>query len=433
MSQESGKPALSNGAPWRGSKSKKNLRAAAEATALHREYTKNMWADIAKGDKFVFGYGPMELLSSMGIYLVQHSAYGSVLASKGLDKYYRGVIEQQGYFPSLQNYHSLPLGYAFDKKPELAPDGGLPKPSAVISQLTIDVALSELYAREFDCPLYLIEDPDRQNSRIPSNWWSQDSDWMEPHIIDFCVKELENCCRFLESVTGKRYSETRLREYLERADQMAEYYWKAIDLTYASDAPLPLSITDSLSEVAVYETHFGEPWALEHARKFYEEVKERVQNKQYVCADEKIRILWPSTPLWFNLGFYNKWEQSHGAIFMETTYLPRSERMIHHDRSDPLRAVLLRRHMKYNGASPTAAGELCVHNAIKYRADGVILPKQGATRPSAGMLYHVGQALERAGIPVLTIDYQPLNSEGWNEEEMTATVTRFIESLKPRR
>jgi hypothetical protein len=392
----------------------------------------NMWRDIASGEKFVFGYGPMEIFASMGIYLVQHSAYGSLLASRQLDKYYQGVIAQQGYFPSLSNYHSLPLGYAFDKKPEIAPDGGLPKPAAIVSQLTIDVGLSELYAREFGCPLYFIEDPDRQDS-IPSRWWEMEASWIRPHVLDLCVKELEGCCRFLESVTGKRYSETRLREYLQRADLMADYYWKAIDLAFSTDAPSPISITDCISEVAVYETHFGETWALEHARKFYEEVKERVEKKQVVCANERYRLLWTSTPLWFNLGFYNKWEESHGAVFMESTYLPRSARMIQHDRSDPLKAALLRRHMQYHGANPTAAAELYVHVAKKYRIDGAIIPLRGASRPGAGMFYHVGQALERAGIPTLAIDYQPLNSAGWDEEKMTALFTGFIESLKPKR
>lgn len=412
-------------------KSKKNLETVKEAPLLHRAYTRGMWDAIAQGDKYVFGYAPMELLSSMGVYLVQHSAYGSVLASKGLDGYYKQVMCDRGYFPSLQNYHSLPLGYAFDKNPEIAPDGGLPRPSAIISQLTIDVALSELYAREFDCPLFLLEDPDRQQS-IPERWWDADTSWMDPHIVDLGVQELENCCRFLESVTGKPYREAQLREHLERADLMADLYMRAVDMSYGSGGPSLFSITDALSEVAVWETHFGEPWALEHARRFYEEVKTRAQNRQYVCTNERRRILWASSPLWFNLGFYNKWEESHGAVFMETSYLPRSARTIHHDRSDPLKALLMRRHMKYSGASPTAAVQLCLNNVRQYGIDGVIVPAEGATRPAAGLFYHVSQALERAGIPVLTLDYQPLNSALWDEDAMTDTVTRFIESIPPR-
>src|SRR5690606_9038665 len=130
---------------------------------------------------------------------------------------YKSVLVERGYFGDLGNYHTLPLGYAFDRNPDIAPDGGLPKPAAVVGQLAIDIAPLELYAREFDCPLYLIEDPDKQAS-IPEKWWEL-QDWIERYIVDFCVRELEGCCRFLESVTGKHYSPTRLREYLERADR----------------------------------------------------------------------------------------------------------------------------------------------------------------------------------------------------------------------
>jgi hypothetical protein len=408
-------------------KSRKNLSVASEATALHRDYARRMWADIARGEQFVFGYGPMELFSSMGLYLVQHSAYGSLLASKQLDRHYKGVLEARGYFRDIGNYHSLALGYAFDKNPDIAPDGGIPRPAAVVGQLAIDIGPLELYAREFGCPLYLMEDPDKQAS-IPGRWWEM-QDWIDPHIVEFCVRELEGCCRFLEAVTGKHYSPTRLRRYLERADAMAELYWRAADIAFASEGPAPITITDCLSEVAVFETHFGEEWALEHVRKFFAEVKDRADRGLAACPDERVRLLWASTPLWFNLGFYNRWEESHGAIFMEMNYLPRSQRMIYDDRSDPLRAVLMRRHMKYSGASPRAAADLCVHQARKFRADGVIVPKRGATRHAAGMYHYVALALERAGIPTLAIEYEPTSSDGWDDAAATARVTAFIESL----
>ncbi|MBN1227231.1 MAG: 2-hydroxyacyl-CoA dehydratase [Deltaproteobacteria bacterium] len=418
------------GKAWQGSRSKKRLKSAKEATVLNREYNARMWEDIVKGEQFIFGYGPMELFNSMGLYLVLPVTYGSVLAAKQMYDYYQGKLEDQGYFSSLSNYESLPLGYCFDKKPEIAPYGGLPKPSAVVAGFVSEVATYELYAREFDCPIYFMEDPYRQTI-IPHRWW-ECPEWRDSHIIDFCVRELEGCVRFLESVTGKRYSDTRLREYLDRADEMAEYYWKISDLA-CTTIPAPISATDCYSEVAVFETHFGEEWALEHVKNLYAEVKEKVDNGEAVCANEKVRLLWASTPLWFNLGFYNTWEESHDAVFLETLYLPRGQWMIQHDRSNPIRANFLRRHMKYSGSSPMAASELCIDQAIRYKADGVILPRRGASRDPMANTMFVAEALNRAGIPTLTLDYQPLNSRAWDDAEMRALVTKFIESLRPKK
>jgi benzoyl-CoA reductase subunit B len=418
------------GKGFQGGRSRKRLNAAKEATALNREYSTKMWEDIAKGEQFIFGYGPMELFNSMGLYLVLPVTYGSVIAAKQMYSYYQGRLEEEGYFSSLSGYDTLSLGYCFDKKPEVAPYGGLPKPSAIVAGFVAETATYELYAREMGCPIYFMEDPYRQ-AKIPPHWW-EEAEWRDPNIIDFCVKELEGCVRFLESVTGKRYSDEKLREYLVRADEMAEYYWKIADLA-CTTIPAPISATDCYSEVAVYETHFGDEWALEHVKKFYAEVKERVDNGESVCQEEKVRLLWISTPLWFNLGFYNQWEESHGAVFLETLYLPRGQFMIQHDRSNPIRANLLRRHMKYSGPSPLAAAELVIDQVKRYKADGVVIPNRGASRdPQANSLF-VAELLKKAGIPALTLDYQPLNSRSWDDAKMKAIVTEFIESLKPQR
>ena len=58
------------GKGFQGGRSRKRLNAAKEATALNREYNARMWEDIAKGEPFIFGYGPMELFNAMGLYLV---------------------------------------------------------------------------------------------------------------------------------------------------------------------------------------------------------------------------------------------------------------------------------------------------------------------------------------------------------------------------
>ncbi len=279
----------------------------------------------------------------------------------------------------------------------------------------------------------LIEDPDRQQ-HIPDNWFElrektfRELDWIDSRTADFATESLRECVAELERLTGAVYDEGVAREFQERSNETCRLYWQAADLAYTSPRPAPFSITDAYSEVAVFETHLGEDWALEHVRKFYDEVKSRSDSGKAVCPDERVRILWGSTPLWFNLGFYNQWEQSHGAIFMEMNYLPRAERMIVPDLTDPIRAAMLRRHMRYSGSSPLAAAALHVAQARKYHADGVIIPAKGATRGASGAYYYVRRGLERAGIPVLTLDYNPLGG-GWDDAEMNGRVQLFIESI----
>jgi len=414
-------------ASFKGTRSIKRLASSAEATKLNRAYLERMWGEIAEGASFVFGYGPMELFNAMDLYLVLPVQYGSVMAAKQQFAHYQGVIEDQGYFRSLASYESLPLGYCFDRDPERAPYGGLPKPSAVVGGYMTDPAIYELYARELGSPLFLMEDP-HQQEQIPSRWWEEE--FRDPGIIDFSVTEFKRCVRFLESVTGKTYSDTTMRDYLARADEMCRLYDEITSLAYESPGPAPYTATDAYSEVSVFETHFGHEWALEHVQKLHREVTERVRDGAAAVPNEQTRILWAGTPLWFNLGFYNAWEESHGAIFVETMYLPRAKRLIQQDTSDPLRATFLRRHMKYTGPSPRAAAELMLHQVRQYRLDAVILPSRGATRDALATSHHVAAALRQAGVPALLVDYSPFGATQEKQEEMHRTVTQFIESVQ---
>lgn len=415
-------------APARGTRSIKRLESSREATALNRDYLDRMWGDIAAGEKFVFGYGPMELFNAMGLYLVLPVQYGSILAAKQLYGKYQGVLEAEGYFPSLANYESLALGYCFNPDPENAPYGGLPKPAAIVGGYMSEPAIYELFARELDAPRFLMDDPYRQET-VPPRWWEEGPEWRDAALIDLGAGELRRCIGFLEETTGKSFDPQTLREYLERADEMSRLYGEIVELAYRTPAPAPFTATDAYSEVAIFETHFGHEWALEHVERMHAEVAARVRDGAAAVPGERVRLLWAGTPLWFNLGFYNAFEESHGAIFVETMYLPRAPRMIQRDREDPVRAAFLRRHMKYTGPSPKASAELIIAQCREFRIDGVVLPSRGATREAAAGSRFMAEKLRRAGISVLLLDYSPLNSLDWDEAAMHSTVSTFIEGI----
>lgn len=427
MTTQTLSPAPDGAALYRGTRSIKRLDSSAEATRLNADYMNRMWSEIANGAEFVFGYGPMELMNAMDLFLVLPVQYGSVLAAKQLYGHYQGVIERQGYFPSLANYETLPLGYVFDPDPARAPYGGLPKPSAVVGGFMQTPAVYELYAREMGAPLFMMDDP-YQQEHIAPHWWEHE--FRDPEIVQFAVEELKRCVRFLESVTSKIYSETRMRDYLARADEMSRLYDQITAMAYEQPGPAPFTVTDAYSEVAIFETHFGHEWALDHVRRMHAEVSARVRDGAHAVPGERTRLLWAGTPMWYDLGFYNEWEDSHGAIFIETMYLPRAKRLIVPDRSDAIAAAFLRRHMRYTGPSPRAAAELVIHQARQYHIDGVILPRRGPTRDAAASSHHMAERLRAAGIPALMVEYAPFGVTVDEARALRVQVTDFIEKIQ---
>lgn len=412
---------------WQGARSVKRLESSREATALNRERNERMWQDIRAGEQFVFGYGPMELFNAMGLYLILPVQYGSVIAAKQLYGHYQAAIERRGYFPSLSSYESLPLGYCFEPD-DAAPYGGLPRPAAIFGGYMQEPGIYELYAREFDVPALLVDDPYRQQA-IPARWW-EGPEWRDPRLVDFSVTELRTAVRLLEQLTGVPYRESRLRETMRRANEMSEYYERIVQLAWGRPGPALFTATDAYSEVAIFETHFGHEWALDHVKRMHAEVAERAAEGVAAVPHERTRLLWAGTPLWFNLGFLNAWEESHGTVFLETMYLPRAKRMIQDPSQDALRAAFLRRHMKYTGSSPKAAAELVIAQCREFRIDGVVLPARAATRDTVASSRYMALALQRAGIDVLLLDYAPFDSEVWDEDAMRAQVTAFVEKIQ---
>jgi benzoyl-CoA reductase subunit B len=415
--------------PWRGTRSKKRLASATAATTLNRGYNQRMWNDVANGAPFVFGYGPVELFNAMGLYLILPVQYGSVIAAKQMYAHYQGIIDELGYFPSLANYESLALGYCFRPEPEIAPYGGLPAPTAIVASSTQDVQVYELYARAFNSPMFFMDGPQHHAGEVPERWWLTRREWLCAANVDFNVQELRSCVRFLESTTGRYLSNRRLAQYLARADEMCRYYGKITDLAYHA-AKSPVTAADFYAEVAIFETHFGEEWALEHVKEMHDEVAALVRDGTAACEDERVRLLWAGTPLWFNLGFYNRWEESHGAIFLEAMYMPRAQRMIQQPSGDLLRDALMRRYHNFHGPTPSAAVELYLAQVRDYRLDGVVLPARGgSTREARNTAKLIDAGLRHAGVPTLTLEYSPLNSVDWDDETIGTRVTAFIESI----
>lgn len=113
---------------------------------------------------------------------------------------------------------------------------------------------------------------------MPHRW----EEAVGPARLDLLTAELENLVRFLETTTGRRFSETRFREVLALVNEQEEWNRKARDLI-ARARPAPLGVVDSIPSVMLPQWHRGTEWARDIARRFYEEVRERVDSGHAAC------------------------------------------------------------------------------------------------------------------------------------------------------
>jgi benzoyl-CoA reductase/2-hydroxyglutaryl-CoA dehydratase subunit BcrC/BadD/HgdB len=323
------------------------------------------------------------------------------------------------------------LASAFDPEPEKGPWGGLPRPTIAVSRLTCDsqAKIFELWSRQFGIPFYPLENTVPR--QIPARWWEkaprQWEELFEPHRLDFMVEDFKGLIRFLETNTGKTFSETRFRRVMELVNQQAEYNRKTRDLI-AETIPAPVSITDTVPAVMVPQWQRGTQWAVDIARSLYEEVKGLVDRGEAACPNERVRLMWLGRGLWFNLGFYQHFEQRYGAVFVWSIYLAIAADGYARYDGDPLRALASRfAGMQDMLHMPPWNSDWYLKEARKNQISGAVHLISDSCTQGAGGTYFVKKTFEDAGIPLLQLRADPVDARAWDEGAMTAELEAFLE------
>jgi benzoyl-CoA reductase subunit B len=424
-------------AKFKGDRSKKFLQASKVATDFQKQYYQDIKEQAEQGVPVIWGNVgiPQEIVHAMDLPLFFNPNWSAILAAKQMAGHYLDVLNERGYFRDLCRYCSLPLGYFMENKPQKGPWGGVPKPTAFVVDTCDDpvVRIWELMAKELDVPLYIwdhtmIEDPPRE-----SFWETQENiesySYKEDWRLDYALKETEGLISFLETVTGRTLSETKLREVMERSNEQFDYIGKAMDL--CAGVPAPISAGDHMANALSSQFFRGHEFGLAHAKRIYAEVKERVDSGHAACENERIRLMYMWVPNWFTPGFYNAFEERYGAVFVWMAYLtvvPRQ--LIRRDLDDPLRA-LASRYVHYTEMSqPPWWPEVAVYEAKKFKIDGVIYPLAESCKLLCGPMLLTVQALEKAGIPTCSMVSDMVDVRDWDDAKMKAHVANFVETLQ---
>jgi len=415
-----------------GERSVKQLKSSVEAATYQKEWFKKMRERVNEGEPFVVAQAdaPHEIFLAMDIPVVIVQWWSAIIAAKRLSPYYFDLMNERGYQRNLCRYCCLPLACTMDHNPESAPWGGLPKPTVLVAELTCDSLskIFELWAREYDCYFFPLE----HTASVASypRWWERVGHYWpevcEPHRLDLRVEELKALIRFLELTTGKTLNHTKFVEVMELVNEQVEYFKKTRDLI-AETIPCPVSVSDQLPSTMIPQWHRGTPWGLDHARMFYEEVKERVDRGEAACQNEKLRLMWIGAGLWHNTAFYQHFEEKYGAVFVCSIYLSIAADGYARDLlNDPLRA-LASRHV----VGPISYGSIrdpdwLLKEAKLHKVNGAIMIVNKSCMRDVGRTF-TKIAFEDAGIPLLTIYADVVDAREWDDEKVKSQVSNFIE------
>lgn len=384
--------------------STERLRAAAEATRFQKAWFQDVAERARAGEPIaiVNADAPHEILRALDIPYVVTQWWSSIVAAKRMSAAALERVAAQGLPDFSLQYDAIPLGEQ-DLPSDDRPWGGLPQPTFAIAERSGDVTqkIFEKWGERDGTETFLLSrtgaDP------VPPRWWE-----LVPHRweeafgsdrIDLLQDEIGELVAWLEERTGRTLDHARLRRILELGNEQAGWNKKTRD-AIAAARPTPIAVNDSMPAVMVPQWHRGSEWAVGAARSLYEEVVERIDSGQAVCADERVRLMWVGRGLWSDLDMYRRFQDEFGAVFVWSMYLAIAADGYARHGDDAMRTLAAR----FVGITdqlyvPPWSSEWYVKEALSHGVDGVVHLVADDT-PGAGL---ITEALEEQGIPVLEI------------------------------
>jgi benzoyl-CoA reductase subunit B len=411
-----------------------------ECTRQASEHQKSWFADLrrdvfsrTKPYAIVQADMPLELFQVMDVPVVSNQWWSAILAAKKLSGYCLDALNSKGFHEGLCRYCSLSLASTLDGNPEHSPWGGLPKPALLSARLTCDCIqrVFGTWADAFGVPFVPLENPGA--AHFPPHWWElsrhQWRQLFEKHRLELMKEELHNLVAALERVAGRRFDINRLRLLMESVNRQEEYFEEVRDMICRAEQT-PVRMIEQVTNVMAAQWERGSDWAVQHARAFRDEVKQRVENRVAVFPGERLRLMWIGAGLWHDTDFYTAFEESHGAVFVWSMYLAfGSDGYIRYGLDDPMLALASRVvSMNEQLHNPPWANEWIVYQAKSHRINGALLLVPTGMPPATTGTFFIQRALEEAGIPTLLVWADMVDSRSWNGAEMRRLVAQFIET-----
>jgi benzoyl-CoA reductase/2-hydroxyglutaryl-CoA dehydratase subunit BcrC/BadD/HgdB len=409
-------------------RSRKSLACTADFGTWQRDWFASVREQAERGPIAVVNAdAPQEILRALDIPYVVNQWWASIVAAKQKARDYGRLLREGGYPSHVETYSCQGLAAALDKGSEDAPWGGLPTPSilTLVSNSDPGPKLYEAWSNETDADLFVYERSIDGRMDLPVEWWDdlpeRWNDTLETERLDLMAQQIEDQIARLEQITGRTLDRARLVEVMNLVNEQEEYYRRTRNLI-AKTYPAPVGIVDTMPATMVPQWHRGTVWARDAAKRLFEEVSERVEAGEAACPGEKLRLMWVGRGLWSDTGFYQRWEETHGAVFVWSMYLGlaadgylRSFEGEH----DAIRALAARFvTMGDELRMPTWSGAWHVKEAQIHGCHGAV------AIDDADPL--VLEALERAGIPVCRV---AMNNMGSGTADVDATITAFIDDL----
>ena len=401
-----------------------DLKAIQKRVSAGASYRKMVAAAEAGAPICVASAGiPNEVMHAMGVYPIYPESLAAISAGIGKAEPFFDESRTRGLSSTVCSYTRCGLGICWTGT---TPFGPIPPPNIAITDVNV-------------CSLHLtwwayLED----HFTLPTFYMDMAStdDPGAPEYIDYYENQIREMVAFVERTTACRLDMDRLRESGRSSDLAGDFWRKMMELR--RHRPSPMSFRTLAGQILPLVTSLGDQDTADFYEALYHQYAEGAkEGKTPAQGGEKYRLIWNGIPIWHHLQVIN-YSEEKGANFVWEPYTSlnwgnktRTGRL---DLDRPFH-TLAEKYTNVLNNKPIARRFEYFDQAIReYEVDGLVMFSNRSCRPmSIGQHELVQLITERHDLPVLIIEGDQADPEGFSWADARTRVDGFIEVLEGRR
>ena len=365
---------------------------------------------------------PSEILYAMGVYPIYPESLAAIAAGIGKAQEFFDLARERGYSPSICSYARCGLAFSWVNRCAFGP---IPEPDIFIGDTNLcclHVTWWAYLREQFEKPTFFVD--------LPAT-----DDPQDPNYVDYYEEQIHEMVKFIEANTSCVFRMEKLKETVRNSDR-AGHYWKSI-MQLRKNKPSPASFRTLAGEILPLVTALGIQEAADFYQLLYQSYGGLVkEGKTLAKGVEKYRLIWNGIPIWHHLQVIDYFE-TKGANFVWEPYtslnwgnLNPAGRL---DPEKPFRTLAEKyTHVKIN--LPLEKKFRFYDQAIpEYRVDGVVMFSNRSCRPnSIGQDELIAMIKEKYDLPVLILEGDQADAEGFNMQNARTRIDGFLEVLEAR-
>jgi len=252
--------------------------------------------------------------------------------------------------------------------------------------------------------------------------------------VDFMVKQLKECIRFIEAITGKPYDHDRLNEVMTYIKRAAEIRLEAMDLCKAR--PSPANFFEWTNSIAPVNFLPGGQEIVDYFEKKKAEIQQRINEGVGSVPEEKYRLFWDGIMNWNKIGWLaDKFAQYDACVVSgRYTHLGFWQEPQVIDLESPLDGMAQNFLTCPISISAPQVTEKIVQHCRDFEIDGLLLHGARTCRAFSYPQHLIADAVgKRLNMPVAMFEGDMVDESYYKDEIVNSRVEAMLEQIEARR